>query len=185
MKSEKPRDKIKALLHARGVHVTSPRIVVLEVLGDARHHLSADEIYALALERYPTVNMVTIYRTLETFEQHGLAVRGILGDKVTRWERADDAHHHLVCQHCGALVLLDDAPFQHLAQTLAQRYGVSVNPRHLALHGLCAACTHLIHTEPRPHTVDASTPATEATGSPIPTRGHGPDAAIIEDHSTP
>jgi len=135
-----PREPLKELLRAHNLNVTAPRIMVLQVLQEMQGHLSAEDIYAAVLARYPAVNMVTVYRTLETFEEHGLAVRGALGDKVIRWENAAQAHHHLVCRRCGAIVDLDDDPFQRLATDLAQRYGVRVTPRHLSLEGLCASC---------------------------------------------
>jgi len=135
-----PREPLKELLRAHNLNVTAPRIMVLQVLQETRGHLSAEDIYAAVLARYPAVNMVTVYRTLETFEECGLAVRGTLGDKVTRWENTAQAHHHLVCRRCGAIVELGDDPFQRLAADLAHRYGVQVTPRHLSLEGLCARC---------------------------------------------
>ncbi len=135
-----PGEPLKELLRAHNLNVTAPRMMVLQVLQEMRGHLSAEDIYTAVLARYPAVNMVTVYRTLETFEEHGLAVRGTLGDKVTRWENVAQAHHHLVCRRCGKVVDLDDDPFQRLAADLAQRYGVRVTPRHLALEGLCPSC---------------------------------------------
>lgn len=133
-------EEARRLLRAHGLHVTAPRVVVLEVLREAHGHLSADDVYAAVLARYPAINIVTIYRTLESFERHGLAVRGTLGDKVTRWEHVDEAHHHLVCQRCGEIVELGDASFQRLADDLNRRYGVRLSLRHLSLKGLCAEC---------------------------------------------
>lgn len=124
----------------QGLRLTAPRMVVLQVLRDGRGHMSAEEIYAAVLARYPTINMVTVYRTLESFEAHGLAVRVELGDRLTRWEWVGDAHHHLVCRHCGAVVQLDDAPFQKLIAELARAHGVRADARHLALRGLCTHC---------------------------------------------
>lgn len=134
-------DDIKILLREHGLRVTAPRVVVLQVLRDGQGHLSVEEIYDAVLARYPAINMVTVYRTLESFEAHALAARVELGDKRTRWEwTIGQAHHHLICRRCGCVVDLHDAPFQRLAADLAQRWGVRADVRHLALHGLCARC---------------------------------------------
>ena len=64
----------------------------------------------------------------------------LCGTKLTRWEWIGDAHHHLLCRHCGLVVELDDEPFRKLAGELARSRGVRVDVRHLALPGLCPAC---------------------------------------------
>lgn len=133
-------DEIKTLLRAHKLRITAPRITVLQALREGRRHMSAEEIYDAVLAQYPAVNLVTVYRTLEAFELLGLVARAELGDKLTRWEWIGDAHHHLICRHCGAVVELDDAPFQHLAEELARARGLRVDLRHLALPGLCAVC---------------------------------------------
>lgn len=133
-------DEIKTLLRAHKLRITAPRITVLQALREGRRHMSAEEIYDAVLAQYPAVNLVTVYRTLEAFELLGLVARAELGDKLTRWEWIGDAHHHLLCRHCGALVELGDEPFQRLADDLARERGVRVDVRHLALPGLCPIC---------------------------------------------
>ena len=133
-------EAIKDLLRTHGLQLTMARVAVLQVLQATEGHLSAEEIHAAVLARYPVLNLVTVYRTLETFAEHGLAVKAVFGDKLVRWEHGAYAHHHLVCAHCGHVVEFNDAPFQQLASTLAHDYGVRAVVRHLSLDGLCAAC---------------------------------------------
>lgn len=131
------------LLRVHGLRATAPRVLVLQALAAATDHLSADEIHATVLGRNPAVSSVTIYRTLETFEETGLVVRGMLGDKVIRWEQVLTRHHHLICSQCGEVVELDDAPFQRLADDLLRQHGLVLEARHLSLRGVCAHCTGL------------------------------------------
>jgi Fe2+ or Zn2+ uptake regulation protein len=133
-------DAIKAVLRDHGLHATSARVAVLQILTEEHHHRSVEELRAEVLERYPTIDPATVYRTLETLEEHGLAVRMELGDKRTRWAHITHEHHHLVCRHCKVVVEIDDRPFQHLAQELAESYGLHVDMQHLVLRGLCPAC---------------------------------------------
>jgi Fur family ferric uptake transcriptional regulator len=133
-------DDLKGLLREHGLRITAPRIIMLEALRSGEGHMSAEEIYGAVLAQYPSINLVTVYRTLESFEERGLASRVDLGDKLTRWEWTGAAHHHLVCRHCGDVVELDDEPFRRLAADLARVRGVRADVRHLALPGLCAVC---------------------------------------------
>lgn len=133
-------DEIKSILREHGLRVTAPRITVLQAVRDGQRHMSAEEIYDAVLSHYPAINMVTVYRSLESFELLGLVARVELGDKLTRWEWIGDAHHHLICRGCGMVVELDDGPFQQLAEELVRTRGVRVDVRHLALPGLCTIC---------------------------------------------
>ena len=134
-------DTCKSLLQSRGLRITAPRVAVLQALDAEAGHRSAEEIYANVIARYPALDRVTVYRTLELFEAHALADRVTLGDRVLRWERRRTAHHHLYCQQCHTVVELDHAPFAALADTLAQQYGIQAEVQHLALPGLCRHCT--------------------------------------------
>jgi len=130
----------RQLLQEHGLRVTLVRVAVLHALERAAGHLSVEEIARDVITPYPSISMVTLYRTLDTLEAHGLVFSTRLGDRVVRWERARQAHHHIVCRRCGAVVEVGPAPFEHLAATLAATYGVQVDVRHLALPGVCAHC---------------------------------------------
>jgi Fe2+ or Zn2+ uptake regulation protein len=153
-------DMCKSLLQSRGLRVTAPRVAVLQALDAAPGHRSAEEIYASVLDHYPALDRVTVYRTLELFEEHALADRVILGDRVLRWERRRTAHHHLYCQQCHTVIELDHAPFAVLADTLARRYGIQAEVQHLALPGLCPRCT------PRGGETESPIQGSEAPGTP-------------------
>jgi len=145
---------MKRLLQDHGLSVTTARIAVLQALqdgpaqGHGHEHRSAEEIRASVLAYYPVINVVTVYRTLESFEEHGLADRVTLGDKLVRWGQATHAHHHMVCRECGRTIELAAEPFQRLADELDRSYGVRVDIRHLALRGLCPSCSATGH-DPR------------------------------------
>jgi len=133
---------IKHLLQDHGLSVTTARIAVLQALQDGHA-----QIRASVLEHYPVINVVTVYRTLELFEEHGLVDRVTLGDKLVRWGLATHTHHHLICRACGGAVELTAEPFQRLADDLERSYGVRADIRHLALRGLCAPCAASRHDQ--------------------------------------
>jgi len=141
---------IKRTLRAYDLPATAARIAVLQVLQEGQGHRSAEEVRAAILARYPTINLVTVYRTLELLEAHGLVDRVTLGDKVLRWERATHAHHHLVCRDCGSVVELATEPFRRLVADLERSHGVQADIRHLALHGLCGSCAASHHDHDPP-----------------------------------
>jgi Fur family transcriptional regulator, ferric uptake regulator len=133
-------------LRSLGLRATPQRVLVLAALGDAHGHLRADEIMRWVAERYPTVNLATIYRTLDTLLAAGLVTQTDLGAGAASFELTGETrHHHLVCERCGAVTEMDDALVASLRERLLCDAGFRVSTTHLALFGICRACQEREH----------------------------------------
>ncbi len=134
-------DDYVARLRRLRVRVTPQRLLVLEALAAHGGHMTADAVLQWAVERYPALNLATVYRTLDLLISLGLVAQTDLGSGVTHFELVGESpHHHLVCERCGAVEEMDAALFVPLQQRLLERYGFRSNPRHVALFGLCHDC---------------------------------------------
>lgn len=132
---------------------TTNREVVLEILEKANKPLSADDIFVLARKskvfstsKSKTPDLVTIYRTLETFTQAGIVKEVLLKDRTTRYEIVDEhgGHcHHAICNSCGASEHVDDPAIEKTLQTLAKKFKhiKKVDEHVLEFFGLCTSCS--------------------------------------------
>ncbi len=68
---KQPGDIISKLSE-QGYRLTPQRIMVLSAIEDSDDHISAEEIYAQIVAKYPQVNISTVYRTLELLKRLGL-----------------------------------------------------------------------------------------------------------------
>ena len=128
-------------LSEQGYRLTPQRIMVLAAIEDSDDHISAEEIYAQVITKYPHVNISTVYRTLELLKRLGLVTETDLGGGRVRYHPADKGHHHhLVCQECGKIIDLDESALSSLRSTLLREYQFSADLRHLAIFGRCAKC---------------------------------------------
>ena len=124
-----------------GYRLTPQRIMVLSAIEDSDNHISAEEIYAQIVAKYPQVNISTVYRTLELLTRLGLVTETDLGGGRVRYHSAEKGHHHhLVCQECGAIIDLDESVLSSLKNTLLLEYKFVPDLRHLAIFGRCANC---------------------------------------------
>jgi Fe2+ or Zn2+ uptake regulation protein len=105
-------------------------------------HVTADDILVQARTRYPSITPSTIYRTLDTLVEAGIARRTDLGGERLHFEVARaHRHHHVVCQRCGAVEHLHDATLAPLARAIAAATGFVLTPdQEIAIPGLCPAC---------------------------------------------
>ncbi len=133
--------KIMKTLREEGVRLTPQRLLVLEIICDAPGHLSAEDIYNQVRERYPYVDLSTIYRTLDFLKEHGIISETDLGHGRLVFEQSSEhPHHHLVCRRCGATEVLEADVLEPLARSLMDTYGFQADFEHLAIFGLCPGC---------------------------------------------
>lgn len=145
------------------LRVTPQRLLVLEALASATGHMTADEIMRWTAERYPAINLATIYRTLDLLTSVGLVTQTDLGAGAAYFELVGESlHHHLVCEHCGSVTEVDDAMLVPVRERLLREYGFRTSANHLALFGLCRACV----AATREHTAPAHTTHSEMGVSP-------------------
>jgi len=124
-----------------GYRLTPQRIMILSAIEDSDDHISAEEIYAQIVAKYPQVNISTVYRTLELLKRLGLVTETDLGGGRVRYHSAEKGHHHhLVCQKCGAIIDIDESTLARLQDVLLHRYNFSAELRHVAIFGLCERC---------------------------------------------
>ena len=90
--------------------------------------------------RMPGVSLPTVYATLELLEGIGLIHRVASERGAVIYDPRTDAHHHLVCRRCGAIVDVD-APVEAAALLSAARSaGFAPDHAQVVVRGLCADC---------------------------------------------
>ena len=119
------------------------RRAVLELLDEQACALSALEIEDILRTGARRVSRASIYRILEELERLGAVQRVEIGHGLLRYEavRGDhDHHHHLVCDHCGALRPFSDPELERLIERLSDRVSLAVSDHEVVLHGACPDC---------------------------------------------
>lgn len=119
-------------LRGAGYKATPQREAVLRALVTKRHQ-SLEEIRT----RCPEVGMVTVYRTLDLLGKLGIVRRLDFGDG-SRYELAEDHHHHAICESCGDISEFDECPFD--VGGLSFRNGFEVHSHSVEVFGRCTAC---------------------------------------------
>jgi len=138
-------------LRELGYRLTVPRQVILDILGNAEGHPSAEEIYLQAHSVYPNIGLTTVYRTLDLLVRMGLVHKLDFGDRRARYEIArgpDDKehHHHIICTNCGKVIDYNDffeeetELIKKTEQGLAEKFNFKVTNHLIQFYGLCSEC---------------------------------------------
>jgi Fur family ferric uptake transcriptional regulator len=124
-----------------GYRLTPQRMLVLAAVENSDGHISAEEIYAQVVAKYPHVNISTVYRTLDLLKRLGLVTETDLGGGRVRYHPAAKGHHHhLICERCGMIIDLEESLLSPLKETLLREYQFNADLRHLGIFGLCRKC---------------------------------------------
>jgi Fur family transcriptional regulator, ferric uptake regulator len=135
-------ESLLSRLNESGYRMTPQRAMIIAAIENSANHISAEEIYASVVTRYPHVNISTVYRTLELLKQESLVTETDLGNgRVSYHPTGKGQHHHLVCHECGGIIDLDETAFADLKEMLRQKYGFLADLKHLAIFGRCVKCS--------------------------------------------
>ena len=117
--------------------MTRQRALILELLHSTSGHLTADEIFALARQRMPSIARGTVYRNLKLMEQDREIARLEMPAGPDRYDRTTAPHAHLYCDGCQKLT---DIPVVGLVRELEAAIGTEVRSYQLTVHYLCPDC---------------------------------------------
>jgi Fe2+ or Zn2+ uptake regulation protein len=129
-----------ARLRARGLRVTSQRLVIHRALRVRDQHLSAEQVLELVAESLPGTSLPTVYATLELLEELGLTRRVDRGAGPLVFDSRVAPHAHMLCRSCGAIADLDEPPPPQAALRRARATGFRADHAQLVISGRCAAC---------------------------------------------
>ena len=130
-------------LRAQGGRLTAQRRLLFSILDSLGEHPTAEELYILAREKDPDLNLSTVYRTLRWLEAENL-VRARVFNEDRRQERFDPAlpseHHHFMCTGCREVIEFDSSLFESIKMQFQEMNGARVSTGSIVLYGLCAQC---------------------------------------------
>ena len=130
-------------LRERGLRLTPQRELVLAALHQLDGPATVEEIYTRVHAVSTSVDISTVYRTLELFQEFQLVSSFDSGDGKRCYEHlgVEAPHHHLVCRACGQVIPITQADLHPLAEHLTETYGFVVDEGDLTISGLCATCS--------------------------------------------
>jgi len=130
-------------LRRAGLKMTPQRLAIVKIFASDESHPTAQELFERLRGEFPSMSFATVYNTLDALVSAGLGGTLRLGG-AARFDPNTSAHHHAVCDRCGAV---HDVPAETLAPSSAtvrrlrkSAGGFSVRAIERVYRGLCAKC---------------------------------------------
>ena len=109
---------------------------ILELVENSHSHMTADQVFLLLRETFPTVVLATVYNNLNKLCEEGLIRRVSVEGMPDRFDRVE-RHDHLICRGCGKL---SDISLADLTESLQHQAGIPLLGYDLKLVYLCEDC---------------------------------------------
>ncbi|HEY3237994.1 MAG TPA: transcriptional repressor [Acidimicrobiia bacterium] len=133
-------EEILARFTAAGGRRTASRQAIVEAVVGAKGHLTAEQIADEVQARFPSVNLSTVYRTLEALEELRVVDHVHLGHGRAVYHLTDQSHQHLFCENCERVEEVPVTKLRPLFGMLEREYGFELDRRHFAIVGRCRSC---------------------------------------------
>jgi Fur family ferric uptake transcriptional regulator len=128
-------------LRSSGFRITPQREMIIEAIAHQGNHINAEEVFALVQQRTQSMNIATVYRTLDLLVEQGLVSRVDLGEGHVMYATTQHGPHiHLVCRQCGRIIDADQDMLSALKDQLKTEYQFAADLQHISLLGLCSSC---------------------------------------------
>jgi Fur family ferric uptake transcriptional regulator len=130
-------------LRVRGLRVSSARRLVLEALFAAEGPVTAEAIAAGLHGRFPSSDLASVYRNLDTLEEIGFVHHFHVAHGAGLYALATpNQHGYAACERCGAHLLLDRDTVARVAAVLREACGYEPQLVHFPVVGHCPECRH-------------------------------------------
>jgi Fur family ferric uptake transcriptional regulator len=128
-------------LRQRGYRITPQREMILEAFAHSVDHVTAEQLFSSVSQRTRSINIATVYRTLDILVDEGLATRVDLRDGQVIYTTSRHGEHiHLVCRHCGVIIKAEHQFVDSLGSQLFSEYKFSADLEHISFTGVCTHC---------------------------------------------
>lgn len=125
-----------------GLKSTKSRKAILDLLVKVNQPMAAEQIFLALKNDNISVNLSTVYRTLESLENIDLVSKiSIMGDDRMLFEYNKMGHrHYLVCIGCKKIVTLQNCPLGSYEKDLEDETDFAILGHKLYLYGYCSEC---------------------------------------------
>lgn len=127
------------LLKQKGLSITAPRKLILNLLLKEHGPFSAEEIYKKLPKN--SCDQATVYRCMNQFVESELVTTAHLEKEMVHFEFNDPGHHHhhIICKICKKIDSIHDCIMDKIESNLLKKGYVDIQHR-LELFAVCENC---------------------------------------------
>jgi Fur family transcriptional regulator, peroxide stress response regulator len=115
---------LRQKLAERGLKATPQRMIIFQILMSSHEHPSAELIFEKIKNTHPGISLGTVYKTLETLVEAGLAKKVKTAGDVLRFDAKTSSHSHLYCTKTSRILDYEDEDLHALLEDYFRRKNI-------------------------------------------------------------
>jgi Fur family transcriptional regulator, ferric uptake regulator len=128
------------ILKVNGIKVTIGRKMILEIMNMSENALSAEQIYNECTKEDNSINLSTVYRTLDLLEEKNIVDKFDLGDGKYNYVVKKDSHKHVIqCSLCDKKIEVE-CPMKQVEELIRSKTGFTMIEHALSMKWICEGC---------------------------------------------
>ncbi len=129
----------KAYLSQHKLKFTAQREVIIAEFLKAGGHISAEELFRIVKKKAAGVGLASVYRTINSLVEAGLAVERRFLDRTSVYELHEPGRHHdhLICMRCRKIFEFENQAIEDQQRKVADSLGFVLKDHKLELYGWC------------------------------------------------
>ncbi len=130
----------KDLLRQNHIKITKARTTILDIIMKSDSSISAEDIYNRCVKQGEDVNLSTVYRSLDLFEDKDIINKLDLGEGRYTYRINNHSHMHtLKCSLCHKEIEVP-CPMYQVEELVRNKTGFVLTDHQLVLKGICEEC---------------------------------------------
>ncbi len=123
------------------MRMTKQRKAILALFKASSKPQSAEMIMASMED--DSMNLSTVYRTLEAFYDVGLISKSTIDQTSYYYYNKKDHHHYMICINCHKMVEVD-CHLAHFNDEVAKAHDFQITHHDMTLYGYCHDCQQIM-----------------------------------------
>ena len=128
------------LFRDKGLKVTSQRLAIYSFILSRKDHPTAEQIYQEMKEKYPTLSLGTIYKTLHLLKKIGLIQELGFNEGSIRYDPDMEVHINMVCSICGKIYDYKAENVKEMWNVIISDLGIKTKRQRIDIYYNCDDC---------------------------------------------
>jgi Fur family ferric uptake transcriptional regulator len=130
-------EKAEQLFKKCKVKFTDQRRIIAKVISESQDHPDVEQVFERSTKFDKTLNLATVYRTINLFEKFGILNKHYFGDNKARYEPGGDIHHdHLIDIGSGNVTEFSNNEIRKIIVNILDIMGYEIVSYNLEVYGV-------------------------------------------------
>ena len=136
-------EELTTIFRKHGLKLTIQRLAIFNSIISRKDHPTTEKVYDSIKEKYPTISLATIYKTLHIFEELGLIQELNFSDGNIRYDPNMELHVNIVCIKCGEIIDYSNKKVKDLWQPIISDLNFKPKGQRIDIYYECETCKNL------------------------------------------